>query len=43
MQKDKCQIKLNKPTHIGASISELSKVIYDFHYKYVTYDKAKFY
>lgn len=26
IEKDKCEIKLNKPTHIEASILELSKI-----------------
>ena len=35
-QKDRCRIELNKPTHIGARILELSKVLmYDFHYKHI--------
>ena len=28
IQKDECRISLNKPTHIGASILELSKIIW---------------
>ena len=34
IQKDKCRIKLNKPTHIGASKLEISKLIHDFHDNY---------
>ena len=37
IQKDKCSIILNKPSHIGASRLELSIVLMydDFHYKYI--------
>ena len=36
MQRDKCRIKFNKPTHFGASMLELSKVsTYNFYYNYI--------
>ena len=46
IEKDQCRIKLNKLTHIGANILELSKILkYDFHYNYYitnkNVDKAK--
>ena len=32
-KKIKCKIKPNKPTHIAASILDISKILlYDFHY-----------
>ena len=36
IEKDKRRIKLNKPTHVRASILELSKVLtYNLHYNYI--------
>ena len=45
IEKDQCKIQLNKPTLIGARISELSKVLmHDFYYNHIKNkygDKAK--
>ena len=45
IEKDKCRTEFDKPTHIGASMLELGKVLmYDFHYNYIKNkygDKAK--
>lgn len=36
IEKDKWRIKLNKPSHAGASMQELSDVLkFDFHYNYI--------
>ena len=36
IEKYKCRIEIDKPTHIGASMLELSKVLMcDFHYSYI--------
>ena len=40
IEKDQCRIKLNKLTHIGTNILELSEIlIYDFHYNYYITNK----
>ena len=36
IEKGKCRIKLNKPTHTGASILESNQVLmHDFHFNYI--------